>query len=102
MMFFTIFEGIGIALNKDVPPTLSVLHCTCVHYIKIYIYCQTRGFFLESKDPDGVDSTFFTSIRQLFDIISFVSIFEDISKLYFVFKVVETKGEAYFIFLLIF
>jgi len=58
-----------------------MLHCTCVHYIKTYICCRIRGFFLESKDLDGEDSIFFTSTRQLFGVSSFILIFEDILKL---------------------
>jgi len=64
---------------------MAVLHCICVHYIKLCICCQTRGIFLKSKDANKIDSIFFTSTRQLFCINSFIPTFEFILKLYVVY-----------------
>jgi len=25
--------------------SITLLHCTCVHYVKLCIYCRTRGIF---------------------------------------------------------
>jgi len=65
---------------------------TNFHSVALYIHILRKNvylllnerFVLESKDPDGVDSTFFPFTRQFFGISSFIPTLEDILKLYII------------------